>query len=58
MSSLPEHIDKAALWATVRWWNSPRPLLPYLKRKFSLTEDEAWQALRAASDEIMRGHQR
>jgi hypothetical protein len=52
---LPEHIDKAAIWATAHWWNSPRPLLPYLKRKFKLTDDEAMDAIRSASDAIMRG---
>jgi hypothetical protein len=58
MSILPEHVDKAALWTTVHWWTSPRPLLPYLKRKFKLTDAEAMDAFRAASDAIIRGRQR
>ena len=53
----PDHVDDAAVWATAHWWNSPRPLVPYLKRKFSLSDNEALTALRAASDEIMRGRQ-
>lgn len=55
---LPEHLDKAAVWTTVHWWNSPRPLLPYLKRKFKLTDHEAMDVIRSASDEIIRGRQR
>ena len=59
MSDLqPERVDDAAIWAAVHWWRSPRPLVPYLKRKFKLTDHEAMEALRAASDEIMRGGQR
>jgi hypothetical protein len=49
---LPEHVDKAVIWTTVHWWNSPRPLLPYLKRKFKLTDEEAMDVIRAASNAI------
>lgn len=58
MSLLPEHVDKAALWTTVHWWSTPRPLLPYLKRKFKLTDDEAMDVIRSASDAIMQVRQR
>lgn len=51
----PDHVDDAAIWATAHWWSSPRPLVPYLRRKFKLTEAEALRAFRAAFDEIMRG---
>jgi len=49
---LPKHVDEAALWATVHWWKSPRPLQPILKRKFKLTDAEAMEAVRAASDAV------
>jgi hypothetical protein len=52
---LPEHIDKAALWATVHWWDAPRPLAPHLVRKFKISDDEAMQAIRVASDAIAGG---
>lgn len=54
MRSLPDHVDDAAIWATAHWWTAPRPLVPFLARKFKLSDAEALEALRAASDEIMR----
>jgi hypothetical protein len=58
MSEPSDQADYAAIWATAHWWTSPRPLVPYLKRKFKLTEAEALHAFRAAFDEIMRGRYR
>ena len=54
---LPEHVDKAVIHLVAHWWNFPRPLIPNLRRKFDLTPKEAIDALRAASDEIMRSRQ-
>lgn len=48
-----ERIDDAVIWATAHWWNSPRPLLPHLKKKFDLTDAEAMEAIRGASDAII-----
>jgi len=58
MTLPPKHVDKAAIWAVAYWWKSPRPLLPFLKRKFKLSDSEALEALRAASDEIQRSMRR
>ncbi|WP_287151944.1 hypothetical protein [Mesorhizobium sp.] len=54
----PDPVDDAAIWVTVHWWTSPRPLLPYLKRKFKLSDAEAMDAFRAASDVIIQGARR
>jgi hypothetical protein len=55
MSDLrPDPVDDAAIWATAHWWTAARPLLPVLVRKFKISNDEAMQAIRAASDAIAR----
>ncbi len=50
MQLRPDPVDDAAIWATAHWWTAPRPLMPILMRKFKITEAEAMQAIRVASD--------
>ncbi|MFB9979447.1 hypothetical protein ACFSQQ_14665 [Mesorhizobium kowhaii] len=55
MSDLrPDPVDDAMIWATAHWWTAARPLLPVLVRKFKISDQEAMQAIRAASDVITR----
>jgi hypothetical protein len=48
-TELSDAADKAAVWLGTHWWEAPRPLVPFLRRKFKLSAIEAIQALREGS---------
>jgi len=56
MSGLPEHVDEAAVWLGVHWFEAKRPLIPNLRRRFpKLTTKEAIEAMRIASEMQHKG---